>query len=65
MNEWKQIKNEILTSYFVSDLTKEICPHLPETFQFFKFNVIHQTIEKFDGDISKISKIILHVFFKY
>lgn len=54
---WKGIKNEILVSYFVSDLTDKICPHFPFTYEFVKCenkNVVHQIIEKFDGDVEMI-----------
>jgi serine/threonine protein kinase len=60
-NGWKEIKNEILLNNFITDLTSTICPHFPKTHDFTvckKFNVVHQTIEKFDGDISKINNVI-------
>ena len=56
-NGWKEIKNEILMNYFITDLSLKICPHFPKSYDFTrckKFNLIHQAVEKFDGDISKI-----------
>jgi len=52
---WINIRNEIL----VTDLTNKICPNFPKTYKFTKCNknnLVHQIIEKFDGDISKIFK---------
>lgn len=56
IKKWKNLKNEIIVSYFVSDLTKRICPHFPITYNFTvckKDKIIHQIIEKFDGHMDK------------